>query len=269
METPPGTVWLRDSLFIDKHEIANFDYRQFVDWIKRKNPVQYQMVLPDTQCWNFRGVDGAPYVNLYFRGFNFQEYPVVGISYAQALLYCEWRTKRVNEMMYIRDNNLKWNPDSTYSNVPKKVKYRLPSKEEWLFAARAGLNNAFTYPFGYETMFWKSNTPVSPTLESYYLNYFTGFNSVAANISGVFKGKPNRYGIYHMLGNVSELVSDSLVMGLNYVTDLRGDSFIPYIIYDEAIKAKDAFTGYSLNSFLPYVEPYPWLGFRCVCEVLP
>lgn len=70
------------------------------------------------------------------------------------------------------------------------------------------------------------NDPVTNTLESVNLNYMGlrenyGFYANPI-ISKVFDGWPNDYFLYNMLGNVSELASDSLVKGLNFTMTLNG-----------------------------------------------
>ncbi len=258
---PPGTTWLKDNLFIDYTEVSNFHYLEYVHWILRVQPKDYLSVLPDTLCWINDGTGQGDLKYYYFKHPVYRDFPVIGISYDQAVKYCNWRSDVVNLMLYLKANHIKdFNSDSTY-NYPKIVKYRLPSKEEWIYAAQSGLNKT-EYPLGYVDILDNKNKPVSNTKEYYNLKKLPIV--LSANASGdtsymplqtesVIFGKPNIYGIYNMLGNVSELVSDSLIMGLNFQTYLNGQP-----------QFNDKYT---ISKFQKYSNPKSWIGFRCICEV--
>lgn len=70
--------------------------------------------------------------------------------------------------------------------------YRLPSKAEWLNAAKAGKNTKFAGSDDIEEVAW-------------YLE-----NSGAEDPHAVAKKKPNAYGLYDMTGNVRELTNDEI-----------------------------------------------------------
>lgn len=270
--TPPGTIWLRGNLFIDETEVSNFSYQEFLYWLKRKNVAQYYLMLPDTNCWTHSDVGSADkLITNYLMSTPFRNYPVVGVSYQQAEEFCKWRTDRVNEFLYIQENKLKWNPDSNYAaRAPKKVKYRLPFEEEWEYAAAAGLNYC-NFPMGYEKL-TNYNVPVNNTLE--YHNYFTkDFRAIDKDCNKlievncptmpVYSGKANRYGLYQMMGNVSEMMADGSLKGLNYSE--------PIFSIERSETEKGSYT---INSVTwtytitkKFKKPEPWIGFRCICEV--
>lgn len=275
--TPPGTVWLRDNLFIDEVEITNFDWQEFMFWEGHKDSTHYTSMLPDTACWARADVgDAADLVNYYWRFPFCRNFPVVGISYTQAVTFCNWRTIMVNLFLYLKENKIKYNADSLdkyLARSPKKVLYRLPSKEEWEYAAAAGLNYC-DYPMGYESLTDKNNFPVSNTLEYYnyfnkdYISHSMGCNDTLLldlPTEHVYFGKPNRYGLYNMLGNVSEIIADTLVKGASYSEPV-------YLIErkeaDETGNFSISSRTYSYRLQQPYKRPEPWIGFRCVCEVL-
>lgn len=275
-ETPPNGVWLRDNLFIDKTEITNSEWLEYMYWIDKHQPKNHFAVLPDTTLWRHPLAYSEPYVEYYLRHPAYRDYPVIGVSYEQAVAYCKWRSDRVNEFIYIREHKIKdWNADSIYPH-PEVMRFRLPAKEEWEYAAAAGLEQD-RYPFGYESLLDKNNVPVSNVLEysnlynktqrqsyrhagGYYDNY--SYELVAP----VHAFTPNKYGIYNMTGNVSEMIADSLFKGLNYSTSLDGSTFRnkpgDYIRTDSIPYSCD-------NRFtFRYKEPKVWLGFRCVCDVM-
>ncbi|CAN5205580.1 hypothetical protein BH09BAC5_BH09BAC5_12200 [soil metagenome] len=279
-ETPPGTVWLHDNLFMDETEVRNLDYLEFLYWTNRIEPEKLKALLPDTLCWRNPKNYNEPYILYYLRHPSYRNYPVVGISYEQAVAFCKWRSDRVNEFIYIRENKVKdWKGDTTYP-FKEIVRYRLPTKEEWEYAAAAGLNQNL-YPFGYEKLTGKNGLPVSNTKEYnnlYNQNYHfeiyrngdegnTGSMNDAADITvPVYSFYPNKYGIFNMTGNVSEIIADTLFKGLNYETYLDGSTFkndkINYQTNDTTYRTYD-----NRMSF-KYQKPQAWLGFRCICEVL-
>lgn len=94
-----------NSFFIDKTEIANVHYREFVYWHENVFPDQEKMLAalrPDSLVWRSELSYNEPYVEYYFRHPTFNYYPVVGVSWVQAKRFCEWRTDRVNQRELIK-----------------------------------------------------------------------------------------------------------------------------------------------------------------------
>jgi sulfatase modifying factor 1 len=88
------------SFYMDETEVANRDWQEYLYWIRKFFPgdqEHYYNALPDTLVWRRPLSYNEPYVDNYFRHPAFQDYPVVGITWEQAVAYCEWRTDRVNE----------------------------------------------------------------------------------------------------------------------------------------------------------------------------
>ena len=101
------------SFYIDKTEVANVHYREYLYWLARvfdpANDPTYQKVLdaamPDTLVWRSELAYNEPLVEYYLRHPSFNNYPVVGVSWKQAYDFCLWRSDRVNEGQLI-DNGL-------------------------------------------------------------------------------------------------------------------------------------------------------------------
>ena len=93
------------SFYMDETEVTNMMYMEYLDWIKRVYPPEdpnfkaiYNGALPDTLVWRNRLGYNEMMTNNYLRHPGYAEYPVVGVSWIQAVEYASWRTDRVNEM---------------------------------------------------------------------------------------------------------------------------------------------------------------------------
>lgn len=234
----PGTILLHDNLWLDQNEISNVDWREFVGWTARMHGIgspEYRATLPDSVFWLTRAdLSTEPGHESYFREPPYNEYPVTGISYDQAVAYCQWRTERVREAVCK-------SPEEK-SAMPQHFRYRLPTITEWEYAASAGLDPD-KYPWGFEEFSTKSEHYKAITKESL---------PQGANPEQTFglprgSGTPNRFGFSDLIGNAAEMVAErGIAKGGSYAHSL-----------DES----------RVKSLIYYKEPMPWLGFRCICEV--
>jgi gliding motility-associated lipoprotein GldJ len=93
------------SFYIDRTEVANVHYREYIHWLNRIFPADddpnnrkiVDAALPDTLVWRSELSYNEPLVEYYFRHPGFNDYPVVGVSWKQAHDFCLWRSDRVNE----------------------------------------------------------------------------------------------------------------------------------------------------------------------------
>ncbi len=133
-KTPPGTILLNKNYGVDMFEITNVDYKEFLYYMKDIYGVsakEYNKLLPDTNCWvdsNLFLLPSAmePYKEKYFRHPAFNNYPVVGVSYEQAVRFCKWRSKVVTD-----NYNIYHLKHPKAKNIPIKVTYRLSTPDEW------------------------------------------------------------------------------------------------------------------------------------------
>ena len=102
------------SFWMDQTEITNLQYREYTYWMKRvfwedgegEFAYLYTHALPDSTVWRSELSYNEPMVTQYFRHPAYQDYPVVGVSWQQAVDYCDWRTDRVNERRVIESGAL-------------------------------------------------------------------------------------------------------------------------------------------------------------------
>lgn len=184
---PPGTVQINDTLFADETEISNFSWLEYT-WNTAAtygtDSKEYKSCLPDTLVWREKNSYNEPYVNYYFRHIAYRDYPVVGISYEQAVAFCKWRTDRV-KMFLTRKRDFK----------NHNFEYRLPSKEEWEQLAYSSSNVLFNNGKN-EKDKYQINCAHPDTVGTPYPDVTTS----------VYSYSKNYIGLYNMLGNVAEMV---------------------------------------------------------------
>ncbi len=237
-QLPPGTAKVEENLFLDKTEISNFAWLEYRTWLKNRygeNSAEYISSALDTNIWKQKLFYNEPYAKYYHAHAAYKDYPVVGISYEQALAYCKWRSNRVNELLYIKENKLKLHPDSNYV-FPEVVRYRLPSKQEWEKYAAVGLDE--------KTL--KKVNKRGHALYNYFKSDTTGLATSADVTAPVVSYYPDKNGIYKLFVNVAEMVQEKGIA--------KGGSFIHSI--EELNPQKDFM--YDASTF--------YIGFRCVAE---
>jgi len=236
---PPGTIWLKDSLYLDEVEITNYSYLEYVSWAKEKygktDPELVKRVLPDTLVRRMPLSYSEPLVDFYFRHPAYHDYPVIGVSHEQASAYCSWRTERVREYIQANRGKLKWPAENVY--------YRLPTAAEWEYAAAGALDTSKFF-FGHEQLKTKKGMPLIISLESkeYLTRQGEGLSPQPTSY-----GEPNALGFYNLIGNVAEMVSEKGVS--------KGGGW-PHALEQS-----------KLSTSIPYQGPEGWLGFRCICEI--
>ena len=179
--------------------------KQFIDrkpFIK-KEEIQ---IYPDTTVWikDFVYSYNEPMHNDYFSHPAYQDYPVVGVSWNQAVAFCNWRTNFKNG--YQRDQG-----------KPSVSRFRLPNEGEWEYAARGGIPSG-TYPWG---------SPYLLNDRACFLANFKPLRGDYAVDQAVYTVEaksylPNDYNLYNMAGNVAEWTNSSYNTGAyEYVASLN------------------------------------------------
>jgi serine/threonine-protein kinase len=142
-EGPPHNVTVA-AFFIDRTEVTNAEYAQFVQETKHPAPKHFS---------DNRPVKGQG------------QWPVTNVSLEDAKAFAAWRSKRDG------------------------VAYRLPTEEEWEFAARDGAQGTI-FPWGSSWVDGKANV-----------------NSASLNAVGASPDDKTRAGVVDMIGNAYEWTS--------------------------------------------------------------
>ena len=232
-----------DSFFMQKCEVNNRQYLEFVKAQLAIDSVLGKSYLPDTLVWRSPTGFNEPYVEYYFRHPAYSNYPVVGVSYNQAKAYAEWCTEKYN---------------SDEKRVFKKVQFRLPTEEEWEYAFRG--NNSYSYlPWGTNSTFDENGKVLANFLIVSQLGIYrytlsktfggrqetqevivssgaaesprsheangTAYSDITAPVNTY---KPNSFGLYQMAGNVEEMVEayyfrDASIYSFSHDTPEKSD----------------------------------------------
>jgi len=184
-----------------KRENAGHPRKEFI--IKRD-----QKVYPDTLVWmrDFSYSYNEPMTKRYFSHPSFGNYPVVGVTWKQAMAFCDWRS-------HIQNSYLERKKFAVESD------FRLPSEAEWEYAARGARSNSM-YPWGNYYLRNKKGCLLA-NFKPGRGNYAEdgGFYTVRAD--GYW---PNDYGLYNMSGNVAEWTNSYFYEGAyNFVSDMSPD----------------------------------------------
>ncbi|MBQ9584837.1 MAG: SUMF1/EgtB/PvdO family nonheme iron enzyme [Muribaculaceae bacterium] len=224
-------------------------------------------IFPDTTCWinDFENSYNEPYVRLYFANGNYNNHPVVGVSWEQANAFCHWRTEFLKKSL---------GKDGVYIEP-----FRLPTEAEWEYAARAGKNENI-YP-------WDGNLPLTEDEGCFYANFkpnegnYVRDGSIITSPVGTYE--PNDNGLFDMAGNVSEWTSTSYIESIDRMTndlnpeyrydisigDMNGNNKDPYKMSRKIVRGgswKDV--AHNIRSDIRMWEyqneQRSYIGFRCV-----
>ncbi len=274
---PPGTVKLKNGLMIDETEITNFNWMEYIYWTKRvfgEDSAKNLDIYIDTNVWKQTNACYRKFDTHYLSHPAYRDYPVVGITQHQALLFCKWRSDRVFEYILIRDGKLDWNPnvnatnyftiesyflgqyeinqypkyitylpDTNYKFVPR---YWLPTVEEWSSAVEQN-DLLECKKLGKSTNKIKRSCWENPfvNVEIKLCDTSNKTCVTAPMKSRCFKKSLKNY-VYHLRGNVSEwtCAKDTCIGG--GWKDSKNSIYKQPVIYQEKQNANT--------------------GFRCVCS---
>ena len=214
------------SFFLDQTEIANIHWLEYLHYIQRdSSETYYQSALPDTTVWEKELAFNTPYVSNYLRYPGFRYYPVVGVSWEQAVDYCRWRTEAVNKqraMEYYGEDYIDGDIPPIESGI-FLPEFRLPTEAEWEYAAygQAGtqwLDENQTqrrlYPWDGRTIRSSKRGNVGKFQANFkrgrgdYAGIAGALNDAGFVTMNIYEYAPNDFGLYNMAGNVNEWVYD-------------------------------------------------------------
>ncbi|MCK5847180.1 MAG: SUMF1/EgtB/PvdO family nonheme iron enzyme [Bacteroidales bacterium] len=244
---PYGTIYLSDSIYIDKQPIKVYDYLEFLADIRRSytpslhdsiqklplfglsedeayhiydslpmDTVFYNKML--TRIWKTVGNDKHIYeVDFHLTRAKYYNYPMVNMNYHQIVEYCKWRTDKVKLKYAVECSNL-----YQRKKYPINFEYRIVKRKEWEKAMGT---------------FFEDVGKIK-TIE---------VNPEMSNLAKPYVSKKKKKFCYESI-NAAEYLDDNIItIGFNWI--------------DEA--------GIGDVSYMNFERPTDWITFRCVCEILP
>lgn len=231
-----------EHLFISEAEVTNLEYQEFL-MDNKNNEELLKKILPDTLVWRTKLSYCEPYREYYHKHPAYRDYPVVGVSYDQAIAFCKWKTKVYNQNL--KSTQCK---DCLYDSVI----FRLPTEKEWECAAKGGHPNA-VLPWNHNGLRNQSKKYQGNMLANFVAGrgiFIGGKGHLTDNAdvtAPVYAYWPNDYGLYNMAGNVAEMIQEK---GFS-----KGGSWQSRA-HQLKISARDTFN-----------TPNSFTGFRVVMEV--
>ncbi|PIY09101.1 MAG: hypothetical protein COZ18_08805 [Flexibacter sp. CG_4_10_14_3_um_filter_32_15] len=239
LPTPPNTVWINDNLFMDKTEVVNLNYLEYLYYIEDDSSyTHYQNQIPTNGVWMDKEVPFSDSVKLslslgYLEYEGYRFLPVVGVSYQQAINYCKWRGK-------IATQNFVSSRENKY-----RFEYRLPTEKEWEKATLSFIDttNIENTKYGFDTSI------ISPSVFnlSKKLNKSKNDSTPIPPTMYAYAEPTTLLGLHHTIGNVAEMIAEEGIA--------KGGSWL-HVPLQSTIRER-----------IRYRYPTSWLGFRCVCEV--
>lgn len=256
-----GMTKFAEDLYVDITEVTVDTWMTYYEWMREKKGIsEASKVLPDSNCisqftWKYiKGkieniniiedtlsekfitflpnfCKGIVYRDSFYLQLdkgkklkNFCPYgrqPVTGLTHEQVIEYCAWKTE-------LKGIGI--------------TKYRLPTNKEWIQIAVKGLSDD-------DIMKYKKDSLCGKDMKCATYNYKYSFKEqgvTTLSIVSVAMFSPNKFGIYDLFGNVSEMTMKK--------GEAKGGNYSLY--------ASQCHT----DSIQKYEKPGKWLGFRCVAE---
>jgi len=246
-QPPPGTVRLTDSLYIDRHPVRVVDYLEFLSAIRNSySPRLHDSIqnLPDfglKQDQVYRLFDKTPWDSLYYL----------------KMLTRTWTTYANDIRKYDVDYHIK-NPryyeypvvNITYRQVAEYCKWRTDMVKIHYALISSSEKQRQQYP-----MAFKYRLPTRKEWDKVVGRFFSKiekFDKLTHNkddlLSNLASPYPDKKSFQYQSGNVGEMLA----------------KFIATIgfAWDESLEMGSV-------QYIKWQEPVDWIGFRCICEILP
>jgi formylglycine-generating enzyme required for sulfatase activity len=191
----PGFVQINDTLFISKYEISIRDYAAYLLFLRKKqnDSLLAEKSLPnpnttDWTIWNSYKKElitfDIPIIEFNSKSVSFTSamgyLPIVNVSKRQALDYCNF--KALDYDLYYNTAKRK-----AKKKLPSHMFFRLLTETEWKEASGSTLDTSIVVCI----QFFQQNLPKE------------------LRPLPIFEGEKNSKGLFNMIGNVAEIVSDA------------------------------------------------------------
>ena len=209
VEIPAGKVKVSsneynvEGFYISRYEVTNRQYQEFLQALIETGDTQ-ALSVAQVKNDHWQKINAAGKHQEHYHAHSaFADFPVVNITNEGAQLYCQWLMDKINQ-----------ETSSAY-----EVEVRLPSREEWIRAARGDTNSIYAW-----------NSPYLQDAKGYFLCNFKklGAEQISFNaekqeyeLVKTYDGPdatltepggnypPNTFDLYDMCGNVAEMIAEN------------------------------------------------------------
>lgn len=224
-----------NSFMLGQTEVTNQQYRAFLESLSGDERTAMQ---PDSAAWT--NEIGVPWGS-YFRGEEFQEYPVVAVTWDQAKAFAEW------------------------------AGLRLPAESEWEYAARSGVSGRI-FPWDGLDIRSRHNGEILANFAPGGDYAQDGFVITAP--TGSFPA--NNFRLYDMAGNVAEWCEDAYAPSYSTLTRAQSQLVTPVyrnenetrrIVRGGSWASNEFWIGVGVRDFRHRSHASPRIGFRVASSV--
>ncbi|MEM8556436.1 MAG: SUMF1/EgtB/PvdO family nonheme iron enzyme [Bacteroidota bacterium] len=219
------------SFFIDKFEVTNIQYRQ---WLQGLAPSAREAMTPDSLAWQEAG--GRANFQSYFLGQAYNDYPVVAVTWDQSNAYCQAQGKR------------------------------LPTEAEWEYVARSGVSGGI-YPWPGQS----PQAPNGGYYANYNpgrAGYAADGYAFTAPV-GAFPSSP--WGIFNMSGNIAEWTLDAYNPSYSALADFNprwtDDSESSRMVRGGSWASDAFYIGVGVREAIDMNDANIYTGFRCAKDL--
>ncbi|CAN5275601.1 hypothetical protein BH09BAC1_BH09BAC1_21180 [soil metagenome] len=213
-------------------EITNAQYRYFLNDLKTQGRTEdFEKYRPDWEHWDEKyPVQLSDYYHTdHFLHPAYDNSPITNIPHEGATAFCIWLTN------YIRDQ--------TKVNLPN-AKAMLPTEDDWITMAGAFVDNVYPWyelrPYDEKGVLFCNVALEFPTLnKGDSTQNYRRWRGLAPSVYM----RPNRVGLYHIIGNAAEMTCEGYIKGGSWTNT-----------YAEC----------ALNKRQTFDLPHPEVGFRII-----
>ncbi len=226
----PTVVKINDTLYAGISEVTLYLWKQFLLESQKgtsMNKADRKYIEKDSLYWKSVSKRFGDISSDYFLIPAYNMCPVVGISYEEAVAFCDWITLKVR---------------SKFKNGYQYT-YRLPSESEWEYIASCDIK-ADKNKKNFMSIYNTSDKIISESdlSREFYRKSYCCNNDI--RLLSIYDSQKNDCGLIHVKGNVSEMVQEKNIS--------KGGSY------------KQTLFECNLSNKQNYSKSELWLGFRYI-----
>jgi len=226
--TPPNSVKVSPNFYSDQTETSNFNWCEYAYWTETvfgSASDEFLSTHINESDWLELDTSAHHFEKYYLKHVTYRDYPLIGVSQAQAQEFTKWRSDRVFEGLLVKYGVIEWDSaqtektyftiDKYFNNEYKGViadtnlfypEFRIPTEEEWIRVLN--FNDSV-----YNQHFTKCKSQHCKLCKEKYPEIHSDiipFKNTDITIN-IYSGCTTDYGtsFYNLRGNVSEWIEET------------------------------------------------------------